>query len=121
MRYLYLIIISVLFVACNQSKDLEKEVIKVEPETLPEVKITQKTLQWTTQDVITFYQEQQNNTLWNSKNKRGELLDALIVAKENGLNPESYPITKLFNYQLNYNQLNAKQRADADVLYTQTF
>ncbi|HLV46440.1 MAG TPA: L,D-transpeptidase family protein [Flavobacterium sp.] len=121
MRYLYLIIISVLFAACNQSEDLEKEVVKVEPETLPEIKITQKTLQWTTQDVITFYKEQQNNTLWNSKNKRGELLDALIVAKENGLNPESYPITKLFNYQLGYNQLNAKQRADADVLYTQTF
>ena len=121
MKNIYLLIISLLLIACTQSKELVEEVVKIEPDELPEIKITHQALQWTTKDIVDFYQTQDNNTLWNSKNKRGELLNELLSAQENGLNPQNYPITALFNYQMSYNQLSAEQRAQADILYTQTF
>src|SRR5690606_7118274 len=56
-----------------------------------------------------------------SRDKRNELLDALMSAQKDGLNLESYPITELFNFNLSYNQLGAEKRAEADLLYTKTF
>lgn len=121
MKYLHLILIFTLFVACEKSKDLVGEVLDIEKETLPSIKVTQQELQWTTQNLVDFYKNQDNNTLWNSRDKRNELLDALMLARENGLNPESYPIAELFNFNLSYNQLGAEKRAEADLLYTKTF
>src|SRR5690606_7185637 len=110
MKYLHLILIFTLFVACEKSKDLVGEVLDIEKETLPSIKVTQQELQWTTQNLVDFYKNQDNNTLWNSRDKRNELLEALMLARENGLNPESYPITELFNFNLSYNQLGAEKR-----------
>src|SRR5690606_2376312 len=121
MKYHHLILVFTLFVACEKSKDLVGEVLDIEKETLPSIKVTQQELQWTTQNLVDFYKNQDNNTLWNSRDKRNELLDALMSAQKDGLNLESYPITELFNFNLSYNQLGAEKRAEADLLYTKTF
>ena len=107
--------------SCEQSKELAEKVLDIPPEARAPIRLTPTEMRWATQDLVDFYQEKGNVTLWNANKKREELLEALITAENDGLRPDSYPIPELFNYHLGYYSLNADKRTEADLLYTQTF
>lgn len=121
MKKLCSVLVLALLVACNSGDSIIDGQQKSVPETLAAARIQPNQLTWTAPNLSSFYQANNNVTLWNSQNNRGALLDVLVLSHKDGLKIDKFPINQMFAYQANYHLLNAENRTKADAVYTNAF
>ena len=67
-----------------------------------------------------FYLASGYRSVWQSKNNRINILKQLSNSEDEGLNPENYNVIELQKFEKNYAALNEKEKANYDILLTQS-
>ncbi|MBX9808146.1 MAG: L,D-transpeptidase family protein [Flavobacteriaceae bacterium] len=68
-----------------------------------------------------FYLSSGFKSVWQSKKERKIILEQLMNSEEEGLNSADYSVDKLQKFEKKYANLNDKDRASYDVLFTHSF
>ena len=71
--------------------------------------------------VKTYYKKFKNYEIWYDRENREDLIAQIENSKSEGLNPDDYNLTKIYNIEIKRDSLEKEELLAYDILLTETF
>lgn len=121
---LFIVLLFVVFMSCkNSKKDVFEEsedyfdtIRKITIHAIPEDLLADKS-----DSIRSFYSQFENHEIWVDRENREDLISQIEKTKNEGLNPNDYNITKIFQLELRTDSLQLEEKLAYDILLTQTY
>lgn len=114
----------VVFMSCKNSskeefvvsEDYFDTIRKMTVHAMPEDLLADKT-----DSIRGLYKQFDNHEIWIDSENREDLISQIEKAKDEGLNPEDYNLSKIYQIELRKDSLELEEQLAYDILLTQTF
>ena len=121
---LFVALLFVVFMSCKNSKkddfveseDYFDTIRKITIHAMPEDLLADKT-----DSIRGLYRQFDNHEIWVDPENREDLIYQIEKSKEEGLNPEDYNLSKIYQIELRKDSLQLEEQLAYDILLTQTF
>ncbi len=100
----------------EESEDYFDTIRKITIHAIPEDLLADKS-----DSIRSFYSQFENHEIWVDRENREDLISQIEKTKNEGLNPNDYNITKIFQLELRTDSLQLEEKLAYDILLTQTY
>lgn len=121
---IFVVLLIVVFMSCKNSKkeifvesqDYFDTVRNVTVHAMPEDLLADKS-----DSIQSYYRKFDNHEIWIDQENREDLISQIEKSKEEGLDPEDYNLSKIYQIELRKDSLKLEEQLAYDILLTQTF